>query len=98
MKIISLKELLDNGLLFEINRSILHPLGFSISYKPSRSSDEPEALVLQRTEDAEGVLYSEKDFMDGAAKFSLFMKNYGEKIIQRRITVKNFIRQTRSDQ
>ena len=98
MKRVSLKELLDNGLIFEINRAFLHPLGYSLSYKPSTGSDDQETLILQKTNDAEGVLYDEKNFMVGASKFSLFMRNVGEGLINRRISVKNFIRQTRSDQ
>jgi hypothetical protein len=98
MKQVSLKTLLDSGVLFEINRQLLHPLGYSLSYRPSMNSEETESLILQRTDDAEGVLYDEKNFMDGAAKFAHFMKTMGEDLIRRRVTKIGFIRQTRSDQ
>lgn len=98
MKKIGLKELFDHGLLFEINRSFLHPLGYSMSYKPSSGTEDADSLILQKTNDAEGVLYDEKNFMEGASKFSVFMKNIGNDIIKRRLDVKGFIRQTRSDQ
>lgn len=98
MKEINIKTLWDSGLVFEINRSLLHPLGYSLVFKPSKTGDDQDSLILMRTADDEGVLYFESDFMDGAAKFSLFMRNIGEDLLRRRLKTKGFLRQTRSDQ
>ena len=92
------KILFDHGILFELNRQILHPLGFSLVFKERKSSEESNTLVLLRTHDEEGVLFPEKSFMEGAAKFSIFMKNIGEKALQKRMSKIGFLRQTRSDQ
>jgi hypothetical protein len=98
MKKTNLRQLLENGLIFEINRQILHPLGFSLTYKPSTSSDDPDGLVLLQTDDREGCLYPESNFMDGASKFSIYMKNIGEKKLAARMKILGYLRQTRSDQ
>ena len=98
MKRIGFKPLFDSGLIFEINRSILHPLGYALVYKPGVTPDDQDALLLYQTTDDEGMLYMEENFMDGAAKFAVYMKNIGEKLLQKRMNIRGFIRQTRSDQ
>ena len=98
MNRVSLKVLLDSGLLYEINRQILHPLGYSLSYKAANGTYNADELILQQTTDPEGVLFPEEAFMEGASKFSLYMRKFGEELIKRRLSTKGFIRQTRSDQ
>jgi len=98
MKKKNLRQLLDQGLIFEINRQILHPLGYSLTYKPSSGSNDPDGLVLLQTEDKEGCLYPESNFMEGASKFSIFMKDTGEKTLSDRMKILGYLRQTRSDQ
>lgn len=97
MKVDKLSNLFELGLIFEINRQVLHPLGYSIAFKKG-SEEEPDSLVLLKTDDEEGCLFPESNFMDGASKFSMFMRTYGEEAIRRRINRLGFIRQTRSDQ
>jgi hypothetical protein len=43
-------ELLTQGLLFEINRSILHPYGYALAL----SDEEPYTFQLIHTDDLEG--------------------------------------------
>jgi hypothetical protein len=98
MNRISLKYLHESGLLFEINRQILHPLGLLLSFKPSTSSTTPEELIIFQTEDDEGFLFPEEAFSEGAAKFSLYLKSIGNERLEKRVKAKGFVRQTRSDQ
>lgn len=99
MKQVSLKKLTDDGLLFEINRQVLHPLGLSLAVMVNPSNQSaPESLALLETDDDEGVLFPEDRFIEGATKFSSFMKRSGESRIAARIQTIGFIRQSRSDQ
>ncbi len=92
--------LFDNGLIFEMNRTLLHPLGLALSIKtdPNIVDGPNQVLVLSKTDDREGFLYNSEDFMSGAAKFSKFMKISGESTILSRHSALGYIRQTRSDQ
>jgi hypothetical protein len=100
MNHVPLKKLQESGLLFEINRQILNPLGYSLVMKIDHKVQEgpQESLVLMNTNDSEGVLYPEEAFIDGATRFSNFMKTEGESRITRRLNTIGYIRQSRSDQ
>jgi len=97
MKTSKLSSLFEFGLIFEINRQVLHPLGYSLAFKKG-DEEEPDSLVLLKTDDEEGCLFPESNFMDGASRFSMFMRNHGEEAIKNRVQKLGFIRQTRSDQ
>lgn len=95
-----LNFLLENGLLFEINRTILHPVGLALSVKidPNIQDGPNEILVLSQTDDSEGFLYSSDDFKSGFARLNRYMKTSGESALTRRQSSLGYIRQTRSDQ
>lgn len=99
MKQVPTSRLIDDGLIFEINRQVLNPMGLALAVvvNPSNQSS-PETVVLMETDDDEGVLFSSEKFEDGAARFSSFFKRTGEDRVTRRMRTLGFIRQTRSDQ
>ena len=74
--------LLDSGLLFEINRRVLHPYGVAIAVEvPDEDEEEPEVVLKKAriclwdcTDDPEGILFSDKTFAEGDAK----MRAYAE--------------------
>ena len=51
-------ELKDNGVLLEINRTILHPLGYDMSV---RDVDGVSRLTITKTDDPDGVHYRIED-------------------------------------
>ncbi len=96
---VPLRSLVDEGLLFEINRQVLHPLGLALTMVwNGEDSGEPDAVVLKTTSDAEGFLFSAEAFADGAGKFRDFMSRYGESRLKGRTAAIGLVRQTRSDQ
>lgn len=51
-------ELKDTGILLEINRTILHPLGYDMSV---RDIDGVSRLAITKTDDPDGVHYRIED-------------------------------------
>ena len=74
------KFLLDTGLLFEINRDILHPLGLALAVQvpgvgdpPTDPKTERMTCFLQVDDDPEGMSFSEEALKDGAAKLGAYL-------------------------
>jgi hypothetical protein len=92
------RMMLDNGLLFEINRKVLHPLGLALVI--DLSYDNRKKLVisgLMETDDAEGFLFDEETFDLGKEKFDRFMKKIGQKKIDARLKTVGCIEQKVGD-
>lgn len=78
--------LLDTGLLFQINKDILHPLGLAMSVSTNAQTGEKtisQELWDYRLDD-EGILYSKDTFEEGLKKLEKFYTEEGlEKLEQR---------------
>jgi hypothetical protein len=76
----------ETGLLFEINRKILHPYGLALAVYPS---DDPEVEVgsisiMDSRDEKEGYLYGEDTYLSGLSKISEFNQSFGnDKLIER---------------
>lgn len=86
------QELLDTGLLFEINRRVLHPVGLAMSVYVQ---DDGTAYVapLVRTDDAEGIHYWPETLDEGFQKYSAFMKAGGLERLRKREAALGYIEQ-----
>lgn len=78
----------ETGLLYEINRTILHPLGLALAVQmPKQEADETEVGVVQLwdcRDEKEGVLYGEEAFVSGMERYAKFMDEFGdEKLTER---------------
>lgn len=77
---LSVKELREKGLLWQINRMVLHPLGYALSVV--LEDDGTERLDdICITSDPEGWIY---EGSEGEQKFSDFMQAEGKAKIKRR--------------
>ena len=95
MKEISLRYLLDNGLLFEINRKVLHPLGLALAleWKDNIAEDDPETVILLKTDDPDGIVYEKSMFNDGNTKFENFLGREGGHKLAERLAILGFVEQ-----
>lgn len=75
-KPLDIQYLLDSGLLFEINRSILHMLGIALTVKKNEEGELRLELKDSRLRPDE-LIFSEEIFEQGKAKREAFMKNFG---------------------
>jgi len=91
------KYMLDNGLLFEINRRVLHPLGLVLIIDKDWSNKTKLAITgLYQTEDKEGFLFDEEAFEVGSSNFAKYLKKEGSRIDNRK-EVYNFVEQVKGD-
>jgi len=79
MASMSLKEFVDCGLLQEINRQFLHPMGLALSVAYEDGSDTPNGFsgIWDYRDDPEGLIFSDDnpDFTAAKAKKALEMFN-----------------------
>lgn len=85
--------LYNTGLLFEINRRVLHPLGLAlmIEYDDEEgtlSEEDAEISLCDKLwdarEDPDGMIFDEESLKIGAIKYQKFYKEFGEaKILKR---------------
>lgn len=68
----------EQGLLFETNRTLLHPLGMALA------SDSKGNLSLLQTDDPEGFVYNEEAFQSGSQKLQQFMNAQAQAIFASR--------------
>ena len=68
--------LLETGLLYEINRTILHPLGLALEVEIDKDGSRVGGLWDFR-DDPEGIIYGKKMLEAGEAKYMKYMKSVG---------------------
>jgi len=72
------KFLLDNGLLFEINRKVLHPLGLALEIQmEDDGSNVTFGRIWDERKDQEGIIFAEDSLEDGANKLHGYMHQQG---------------------
>lgn len=79
--------LLDNGLIFEINRRVLHPLGLAMVVDIDKNNRRQLAITaVLKTEDMDGFIYEEESFSLGVEKLQKFLKKIDadDRIAQRK--------------
>lgn len=88
------KFLLDNGLIFEINRRVLHPFGLALVVDIDKDNRRQLAITaLAETDDPEGFIYDSESFVVGLEKFENFLKKSGQVRLDSRKDKFGFIEQ-----
>lgn len=95
MKKASLRRLVDDGLLFEINRRVLHPVGLALSleWDGDSTEGEPDRVVLLRDSDPDGIVFEAKTFDEGLRKYREFLDGVGGHKLAQRQAVLGFVEQ-----
>lgn len=92
MKSIPLQFLKENGLLFEVNRTVLHPLGLTLQV-----GDDGKVELLQTTDPA-GMVFTADTFVEGEAKLLEYMNREGSSKLAARSAFLRFVEQVDPDQ
>jgi hypothetical protein len=88
------KYLVDNGLVFEINRRILHPLGMAMVVDVDRNNKRNIAITaILSTEEQEGFLYDEEGYDVGKEKYQKFLNKGGQERLNYRLAKYGFVEQ-----
>lgn len=74
--------LLDSGLLFEMNRQFLHPLGMALAVKVSNGVKQ--LAIKDFRNEPEKVLFGKEVIAVGRQKFEEFLKDFGFGQMERR--------------
>ena len=75
--------LVDNGLLWDINRRILHPLGLALAV--DMDGEDFLKFSLLETRDPEGLAFDAEAMADGIQKHRAYMRHIGNaRVIKRR--------------
>jgi hypothetical protein len=100
MKIVPIRRLETDGLLFEINRTVLHPLGLALAmvWDGDDTSVEPDRVELLQTDDKDGIVFASDAFLDGERKLAEFMAREGDDVHRTRRAVLRFLVQDSADQ
>lgn len=90
---IGLRTLVDSGLLFELNRRVLHPVGMALalSWDGGTTDGEPDAVTLITTADPDGLVFGPDGIRDGSAKLQAFMDACGTSKVEARRAALGFI-------
>lgn len=88
---VSLKMLADTGLLFEINRAVLHPMGLELRVSG-------DAAELHQSENPGGAVFSDRAFAEGEARLMDYMIQEGCSKLAARKAYLQFVEQVDPDQ
>jgi hypothetical protein len=83
--------LLDSGLLFQINRLILHPLGMALEVVVKDDGEVSIGGIWDYRGDEEGVLFDELALLEGGVKLKRFMETAGEEKLKKRQEILGFV-------
>lgn len=79
------KFLIDNGIIFEINRTILHPVGLELLVETSFDNRRKLSITgLEETEDEDGFIYDDESFELNSQQFAQFIESRKSRINTRK--------------
>lgn len=93
------RDLMDSGLLFAINRQVLHPLGLALSVIADKETGRVYGFgPIQDSRDyPEGIIFGADDFADGMAKLERYMNKRGLPARVHRLNALGFVVQGPGD-
>ena len=80
------KFLHDTGLLFEINRQVLHPLGLTLQIRTQKDGQVVFGGILDCRHDPEGWVFDEEELRLETQKHQAYMAEHGGKALVSRVT------------
>ena len=76
--------LVDNGLLFEMNRQVLHPLGLELHFHLDEDGRVTGVDLLDNREGIQPISFSPEVFGAGRERYEQYLDAHGRRNIQRR--------------
>ena len=74
----------DTGLLFHMNRTILHPLGLSLAIAEQNIQGQGiTSLVLHETADLNGFEFTDADMKQALASYDVFLTERKSRVLTR---------------
>jgi hypothetical protein len=93
----AIKFLLDSGLLFEINRSVLHPLGLALAVRMDEDGNCEFDGLWDSREDPEGIIFDDEVLEEGTSKYMKYLDKEGHDKLIKRYDLLGYVRQEKHD-
>jgi len=74
----------ENGILFEINRQVLHPLGLAVDVRLDDSGGIAEVELTDNRDHPDAICFSAEEFNDGRSRYGDYLAARGRQNIQKR--------------
>ena len=91
------KLLYESGLLFELNRRVLHPFGLALSVVVSEENEAGDVEValggVFESSDEEGIIFADDVYREGIERFERFLQERGEKKLRLRFRRLGYVMQ-----
>jgi hypothetical protein len=76
--------MLDNGILFEMNRQVLHPLGLELHFQLDEHGKVTGIDLLDNREGPEPIAFNAEAYTEGREKYEEYLRQHGRRNIQKR--------------
>lgn len=76
--------LAEHGILFEVNRQILHPLGMELRLELDEGGRLERLELLDNRESPVPIYFTAEEFDEGRAKYEKYLEEYGRRNMQKR--------------
>ncbi|MDT8340059.1 MAG: hypothetical protein RQ751_00985 [Longimicrobiales bacterium] len=76
--------LTENGVLFEVNRQVLHPLGLELQIHLDPEGNVTGIELLDNRDNPEPIFFSPEAFLEGREKYQRYLREAGRRNIQKR--------------
>lgn len=76
--------LVDNGILFELNRQVLHPLGLELHLDLDDDGELASIELLDNRPSPEPIYFSPEAFEEGRQKYERYLAEAGRRNMQKR--------------
>jgi hypothetical protein len=76
--------LVENGVLFEMNRQVLHPLGLELHFRLNDEGRLTAIDLLDNREGAQPISFSPEAFDAGRARYEQYLKEHGRRNMLKR--------------
>ncbi|MBT8402621.1 MAG: hypothetical protein KJP18_02110 [Gemmatimonadetes bacterium] len=76
--------LIDNGILFEVNRQVLHPLGLELHFRLDDDGRITAIDLLDNREGEQPISFAQGDFAAGRARYEKYLADHGRRTMQKR--------------
>lgn len=74
----------ENGILFEINRQVLHPLGLEVDVRLDEHGDIAEVELTDNRDQPEAICFTAEEFNEGRARYEDYLDARGRENIRKR--------------
>lgn len=74
----------DAGILFEINRQVLHPLGLELEFRLDEDGGIAEMELQDNRDRPDAISFSAEEFNEGRSRYEDYLRAHGRRNIRKR--------------